>query len=104
MDVLCVACAVPQAKSYASGCTVSACNAGWKVSDDNSQCLANVCSCSNGVGASGAACATDGVEMCESCNSGFKLRQDKTACDGRSLVRGVMVTGCWIGVVGVERV
>ena len=86
--LFCVACAVSQAKSYASGCTVSACNAGWKVSDDNSQCLANVCSCSNGVKASGAACVTDGAKMCASCNNGFKLRLDKTACEGRSLVRG----------------
>ena len=41
---------------------------------------------------SGENCKSDGGLECESCNSGFKLRQDKTACDGRLLVRGVIVT------------
>ena len=41
---------------------------------------------------SGANCKSDGGLECASCNRGFKLRQDKTACDGRLLVRGDMVT------------
>ena len=64
----------------------------------------SVCRCIDGTPMSGANCKSDGGLECASCNRGFKLRQDKTACDGRLLVRGVMVTGCCIGVVGVERV
>ena len=81
-------CGVQHVKSYSSGCVVSACKTGWKVSDDKSKCLANVCVCPNGVASSGETCATDGGKMCDSCGDGFKLSQDKTACDGRSGVRG----------------
>ena len=81
-----LACAVRHVKSYSSGCVVSACTTGWRVDDDESECLANVCSCSNGVASSGDKCATHGGKMCDSCNSGFKLSQDKTACDGICLV------------------
>ena len=81
-------CAVPQATSYSSGCAVSGCKSGWKVSDDKTKCVINVCSCPNGVGATGGACTVDGSNMCESCNGGFKLRQDRTTCDGALLVRG----------------
>ena len=62
---------------------MASCDTGWKVSDDESTCAANVCSCTNGVRASGAKCASDGAKVCESCNSGFKLRSDNTACDGK---------------------
>ena len=43
---------------------------------------ANVCLCPNGVPASGEACTVDGGDMCESCNTGFQLSADNTACDG----------------------
>ena len=88
--ILFAGCAVPRAKSYSSGCAVASCDTGWKVSDDNSTCAANVCSCANGVRASGAKCASDGAKVCESCNSGFKLRADNTACDG-------LLVCCWVG-------
>ena len=65
---------------------MSACNTGWRVSDDKRKCLANVCVCPNGVASSGEKCATDGDKMCESCDNGFKLRLNKTACDGISIV------------------
>ena len=39
------ACAVEHAKSYSSGCEVSSCNSGWKVSDDKAKCVAYVCVC-----------------------------------------------------------
>ena len=52
------------------------------MSDDKSKCLANVCVCSNGVASSGEKCASDGGKMCDSCGDGFKLKQDKTACEG----------------------
>ena len=81
-----VDCKVQHVKSYSSGCVVSACTTGWRVSDDKSKCLANVCVCHNGVASSGETCATDGAKMCGSCDAGFELRQDKTACDGISLV------------------
>ena len=76
-------CAVANAASYSSGCAVSACNTGWKVNADNSECDANVCVCPNGTPASGATCAVDGGNMCESCGTGFKLSGDNTACVGR---------------------
>ena len=81
-------CKVQHAKSYSSGCAVSACTTGWRVSGDKSKCLANVCVCHNGVASSGEKCATDGDNMCDSCDKGSKLRQDKTACDGRLGGRG----------------
>ena len=80
---------------------MSACKSGWKVSDDKGECEANVCSCADGVGASGGACAIAGSSMCESCNRGFKLRRDRTMCDGRLLVRGDMVTRMLVCVVAV---
>ena len=75
-------CAVANAASYSSGCVVSACTTGWKVSDDYSECDPNVCSCPDGTPASGATCAVDGGNMCQSCGTGFKLSEDKTACYG----------------------
>ena len=83
-----LACAVQHAKSYSSGCVVSACTTGWRVSDDKSKCLANVCVCSNGVASSGEKCASDGGKMCDSCGDGFKLTRDKTACEGMYVPRG----------------
>ena len=76
-----VACAVTQAKSYGPGCQVATCTTGWKVSSDN-KCEANTCVCNNGVASSGAQCVIDGSNNCDSCNSGFKLSEDGTACDG----------------------
>ena len=52
----------------------------------------SVCRCIDGTPMSGANCKSDGGLECASCNRGFKLSQDKTACDGRLLVRGDMVT------------
>ena len=77
------ACNIPRAESYSSGCALSVCTTGWKVSDDKSKCEANVCLCPNGDPPSGATCAVDGANMCESCATGFELSEDKTACDGR---------------------
>ena len=75
-------CGITNAESYSKGCEVSSCEAGWKVSDDKSKCVANQCSCSNGVGSSGAKCPTDGDSKCESCNVGFKLAADSKSCAG----------------------
>ena len=77
-----LACEVENAKSYSKGCEVSSCDTGWKVSDDKSKCIANQCSCDNGVGSSGAKCSTDGDSKCESCNAGFKLASDSKSCTG----------------------
>ncbi len=76
------ACNVAQAESYSSGCAVSACTTGWKVSDDDSECDANVCVCPDGTPASGVTCAVDGGNMCQSCGTGFKLSDGNTACYG----------------------
>ena len=86
---MCTGCDVAQAMSYSSGCVVSACITGWKVSDDESKCDANVCSCPNGVAASDGACTVDGANMCESCSAGFTLGGNETACVG--MLREVMV-------------
>ena len=37
---------------------------------DNNACVENQCTCSNGVGNTGVACATDGTQSCASCNTG----------------------------------
>ena len=52
------------------------------MSDDKAKCVANVCSCPNGIAPSGEKCPIDGAKKCASCNSGFRLGQDQTACDG----------------------
>ena len=79
---MCAACDVAQAISYSSGCQVSACTTGWKVSEDKSKCDANVCLCPNGVAPSNGTCTVDGANMCQSCSAGFKLSEDNTACVG----------------------
>ena len=38
------------------------------------------CVCFNGVAATGAACAKHASKMCASCDTGFELTSDKTAC------------------------
>ena len=75
-------CNVTHAISYSSECAVSACNTGWKVSDDQSKCQANVCLCPNGVAPSDGACTVDRATVCQSCGSGFELTDDEKACDG----------------------
>ena len=82
---ICTACNVANAKAYSSGCLVSACNTGWKVSQDKAKCEANICSCPNGIAPTGAKCAADGAEICEKCNTGFKLGNLPPACAGASL-------------------
>ena len=67
------ACDVQNVKAYESGCLVSTCNTGWKVSEDTAKCVANTCSCLNGIGSTGAKCVSAGANICESCNAGFKL-------------------------------
>ena len=91
-----VACKVANAKSYSSGCSVSACKTGWKVSTDQSECVKNICSCTDGVEASGETCAQDGAKMCKKCNKGFKLRWDNTACEGR--VRELIMVARTLGL------
>ena len=76
------ACSITNAESYSKACEVSICEAGWKVSDDKSKCIANQCSCSNGVGSSETKCLIDGASQCESCNAGFKLASDSKSCTG----------------------
>ena len=61
------------AKNYSSGCQVSSCNAGWSVGADNSECVANVCLCTNGIAPSGEKCPSDGAKRCVTCDPGFKL-------------------------------
>ena len=84
------ACNVVNAKTYSSGCLLSSCDAGWKVSDDKTKCLANICLCPNGIAATGAKCVSDEAKICESCDAGFK--PDKragitVACTGKLYCR-----------------
>ena len=76
------ACNVANAKAYASGCLVSTCNSGWRVSEDKSQCLGNKCSCLNGIASTGARCVIDGANICWSCDAGFKLSNTGDTCTG----------------------
>jgi hypothetical protein len=48
-----------------------------------------VCVCNNGKAVSGTDCENDGDSRCESCDSGFTLRADSMACDGRFRELGV---------------
>ena len=43
---------------------------------------ANVCQCPHGMPATGADCTANNANMCESCNVGFRLNPQKTACEG----------------------
>ena len=78
----CAVCAVSNAKAYSIGCEVSSCNIGWRVSDDNAKCVANTCSCANGIASTGAKCVSDRNKICESCGAGFKLENLRSACTG----------------------
>ena len=60
--------------------------------DVKSECIANQCSCSNGVGSSGAKCPTDGDSKCEGCNDGFKLASDSNSCTGILIQLKTIVT------------
>ena len=87
------ACKVAHVKSYSTGrgcgCSVAICETGWRVSGDRdlcgggSSCVKNVCSCANGIPASGAYCGDKpGKKKCVRCNPGFKRSSDRTACNG----------------------
>ena len=69
---ICTACNVANAKAYSSGCLVSACDTGWKLSRDRAKREANECSCRDGIAPKGEKCTRDGLETCESCNAGFQ--------------------------------
>ena len=64
------------------------------MSGDKTKCEANQCSCTNGVGSSGAKCLIDGDPKCESCNAGFKLASDSKSCSGMSIRLHVVITDC----------
>ena len=76
------ACDIQHAKSYSIGCEVSSCDIGWKVSEDKAKCVANTCSCLNGIASTGAKCVSDRAKICESCGAGFKLTSAGDACAG----------------------
>ena len=76
------ACNVENADNYTSGCEVSSCVTGWTVIEDKSECVANKCSCVNGVESTGAKCVRDGIESCESCDAGFRLNSANKTCAG----------------------
>ena len=78
-------CNVDKATAYSSGCLVSACSTGWRVSADNAQCDPNICSCENGAPVTGAECTTHGSNICESCNTGFQLDAGTSSCIGTVL-------------------
>ena len=65
---------------------MSHCLTGWRASEDKTKCLANKCSCPNGIAATGAKCVSDEAKICERCNAGFKLDVDKIACAGTVLL------------------
>ena len=75
-------CNVANADKYASGCEVSSCNTGWRVSEDKNECLANECSCPNGIASREADCPDDGANRCASCDPGFTLDAGSIACSG----------------------
>ena len=57
------------------------------MSEDKSECVANKCSCVNGVELTGAQCVNDGAKACESCNAGFKLDSASSTCAGMFVER-----------------
>ena len=69
----------------------SSCNAGHFL--DSSLCPSNVCSCSNGVGATGTNCPSNGAALCTSCNDDFEL--ENGSCEEVSQgVPGLCVSNC----------
>ena len=67
------------------------------MSDDKSKgCIANQCSCPNGVGSYGAKCSSDGDSKCESCNAGFKLASDSKSCEGMLARLHVMIVKAYV--------
>lgn len=49
-------------------------NAGTAKLDKVKVCKSNQCTCDNGIGATGAACLTNGAAKCASCNAGYFLK------------------------------
>ena len=41
-----------------------------------------MCKCDDGTAASGADCTTHDESICARCDAGFRLKSDKTACEG----------------------
>ena len=66
---------------YVSLTRLTSCVAGC-----NAVCIANKCSCVNGVESTGAKCVRDGIESCESCNAGFRLSSANKTCAGMFIV------------------
>ena len=62
----------------------------------------NSCTCENGTAATGAACTTDGAELCATCNNGFTL--DRTACTVNicTCKNGMAATGAACTTDGAE--
>jgi len=58
---LCTKCGVCDAGENRSNCGDTS----------GGECIKNTCSCANGTIATGAACTTDGANICTSCNTGF---------------------------------
>ena len=97
--------------SVNGGAKCESCHTGWTINHASTACIrtcefccctrkpilvmrtfmhcdsaANVCTCHNGVGQTGAACPVSGAAKCSSCNSGWTLNDDKTECIGARIV------------------
>jgi len=88
------------AATGAQGCandgdeTCAICEGGFHLTEAD-LCAANICTCSNGTGETGADCVNDSTETCASCDDGFHISSDTGACTGNvcSCNAGTAATG-----------
>ena len=72
------ACTCENGATQSKDCTPSnpskcdRCDTGYTLASN--ACIKNTCTCTNGVGASGAQCPVSGAETCVKCNAGYKLQ------------------------------
>jgi len=90
---ICSSCSLGYYKTYntCTGCTPE-CGTGTRettpcTTDSNRVCTQNVCSCANGVAATGKACTTHGANICSSCSDGH-YKEDNTVEENAISVGG----------------
>ena len=76
---ICTAC------SSALACTALRCDGGHLDADGDPATGCEACTCTNGVPKTGAACASAGAAMCESCSAGWAINGAESACVGERL-------------------
>lgn len=91
-------CSKDRAACVDGGCDAGYHNAGGV--EDALRCVKNICTCSHGTAATGAACIEDKNATCASCNSGYDLQSDVCVLRRCTCPNGTPSTGAECSAVG----